>query len=128
MFKFIVALCLVGVSSAAFGFPGGWKNVESNSAAVTELVNLAVEHHNGEIDGLYYRGVVEVKSAKQQVVRGIKTEVTVVFGETHCAKADAGAKLCEIPANAFKEECVYTFWKEPAAQTASVLSSACVDL
>ena len=97
MIKLIVAaLCFIGI---VYGLPGGWSDVAANSENASKLIEIAIEHRNNQNGDLYYRGLVSVKSIRQQVVAGIKYEVTMILGETHCAKSDAGAKLCQVPAN-----------------------------
>ncbi|XP_015786009.1 cystatin-1 isoform X2 [Tetranychus urticae] len=123
----VIAVCLIGASHQ-FILDGGWGSVDANSETIKDLAQVATEHRNSQINSLYYRTLVEIKSAKQQVVNGMKYELTLVLADTNCAKQDAGAKLCPVGQGAAKEECVYTIWIESTKEAPEVTSSSCTDL
>ncbi|XP_015785521.1 cystatin-1 [Tetranychus urticae] len=120
-----LAICLIGVSEALLG---GWRDVDVDNQTVHLLSQMAINHRNSDEDTLYYRKLVNVESARMQVVSGLKYEVTLVIGETHCAKEDEAAMLCQVEPNSLREKCVYTFWLEAKTQNTNIVTSSCSQL
>lgn len=111
--------------------PGGWtqQNV-TNNRAVENAAQYAVNMYNHGSNSIYFKKLVTIKSARTQVVAGIKYVITFDIGETECKKnanelTENNGKECQLVESIRLETCTATIWQKPWLNETSLLDLKC---
>ncbi|KAK5612295.1 hypothetical protein CRENBAI_016283 [Crenichthys baileyi] len=110
---------------------GGINKIEDadNDEGFQRALQFAVIQHNNGTNDTVLREVIEVVSAKSQVVAGTKYIMTVILVRTSCEK-EGPAENCTIhkePEHAQPYQCTFTVWSRPWLNKTQLTKEECLN-
>ncbi|XP_061692466.1 cystatin C (amyloid angiopathy and cerebral hemorrhage) [Syngnathoides biaculeatus] len=121
-----VAVLLLGVCAVGLGhvIPGGFSDADSNSEDVQNALKFAIGQHNNASADLFLSQLVDVVSAKSQIVSGIRYVINVKMAKTSCRK-DSSDEQCGVAVLGQPYQCTFTVWSRPWLMEFSLLEEKC---
>jgi len=105
---------------------GGWKDANINDSYVKEIAQFAFERLEKGCNCLYRNKVLKVAKARQQVVSGLKTEVTLHLVPTNCRQGTtSNIEDCKAVSDEPNKVCVVQVWDRPWLNKRKVLMQKC---
>lgn len=112
IFPIFVTFFAVGVCD----IPGGSQDVDISDGNFQSALRFAVDNYNkGNNAEVHLFQVVEILSAKIQVVEGFSYTIVVKLGRTNCKKDEpnTGCTVYTSPPNAQIYQCKFIVWNRP---------------
>ncbi|XP_047208073.1 cystatin-like [Girardinichthys multiradiatus] len=127
-FPFFAALLAFGLCQP---MAGGINKIEDadNDKGFQRALQFAVIQHNNGTNDTVLRQVIEVVSAKSQVVAGTNYIMTVILARTSCEK-EGQAENCTIhkePEHAQPYQCTFTVWSRPWLNKTQLTKEECLN-
>lgn len=92
---------------------GQVKTVANDDKSALQALDFAMVKLNQKSNDLFYKALMDVKSVKKQIVKGIKYTLEFTMGKTGCQKNADKLSECLVESNAKPSTCSVTIWDQP---------------